>query len=138
VQIAVGAMGGEIASRIIDPDKAHIIGWHPLNPAKSANAIAMSTAAAVGIPQAPSVFLPRPGSPPQGKGSPPLQMTRYPMNCNGSDTRAIAMVQRANGFGGHFFWLWRISAGIGYRTSGGSSLSQCFQEAVVCQLERSL
>jgi len=66
VQIGVGAAGGELVSRMIDPDKAHIMGWHPLNPSKSANAIAMSTAAAVGIPEAPAVFLPRPGSPPQG------------------------------------------------------------------------
>ncbi len=67
-QIAVGAAGGKLASRLLDRQRAQRVGWHPLKPAQSANAIAVSTAAASGIPQAPEVLLPTGKDIPRGTG----------------------------------------------------------------------
>lgn len=56
-----------MVNRLLDPRQVRRIGWHPLNPAKSANAIAASTAAASGIPQAPEVLMPSGSVLPRGR-----------------------------------------------------------------------
>ena len=62
-------LGWLAAQTIPEPSKAkakEYYGWHPNNPAKSASAIAATTAAATGVPQAASALLPAPTSPPEG------------------------------------------------------------------------
>lgn len=58
MQLAVGALGGMLANWALDPSAQRRFGWHPQNPARSAKAVAMSTAAASGIPFAASALLP--------------------------------------------------------------------------------
>ena len=55
-----------MVGRLLDDGQEKRTGWHPLKPAKSANTIAVSTAAASGIPQAPGVLLPTGSNIPRG------------------------------------------------------------------------
>lgn len=71
VQVIVGALGGMLVNCFIDSNSLPRFGWHPTNPARSAKAIAMSTAAASGIPQAAPILLPsRQNAPPSGRSCP--------------------------------------------------------------------
>ncbi len=70
-QVLAGSALGWLASKTIpEPSQAkakEYYGWHPNNPAKSASAIAATTASATGVPQAASALMPSPTDPPEGE-----------------------------------------------------------------------
>lgn len=67
MQVGIGALGGKLAVWIVEGRRKKKPGWHPLNPTKSADRIAQSTAMASMIPLASDALLPDPDSSPKGK-----------------------------------------------------------------------
>jgi predicted permease len=68
-QVCLGAAWGLLLSPLVDgayPRSTRLFGWHPLDPERSAAAIAAATAAASGVPQAAAALLPRARPAPQG------------------------------------------------------------------------
>eukprot|EP00887_Chlorella_sp_A99_P007237 scaffold2.g7237.t1 len=69
IQVALGALFGLALSPLVDGQYSRdrkLFGWHPLQPAPSAEAIAAGTAAAIGVPAASAALLPRARPPPTG------------------------------------------------------------------------
>lgn len=67
VQVIIGALFGAIAARVVDGSvKRGLSGWHPLKPSSSAKTLALTTAAATGIPNAAPALLARPRDAPSG------------------------------------------------------------------------
>ncbi|KAL3147311.1 hypothetical protein ABBQ32_002796 [Trebouxia sp. C0010 RCD-2024] len=69
LQVLTGSALGWLAAQTFpEPTKPkkEYYGWHPNNPAKSASAIAGTTAAATGVPQAAAALMPTPSNPPEG------------------------------------------------------------------------
>jgi len=69
-QVLAGSVLGWLAAQTFpESSKAkakEYYGWHPNNPAKSASALAATTAAATGVPQAASALMASPANPPEG------------------------------------------------------------------------
>ncbi|CAL8465949.1 g5485 [Coccomyxa elongata] len=67
LQVLAGACFGSVAARIVDGSlKRSLSGWHPLNPSRSAQLLAMTTASATGVPNVAAALLPRPKNVPLG------------------------------------------------------------------------
>ncbi|DBA74521.1 TPA: hypothetical protein ACH3X2_000978 [Trebouxia sp. C0005] len=70
LQVLAGSVLGWLAAQTFpESSKAkakEYYGWHPNNPAKSASALAATTAAATGVPQAASALMASPANPPEG------------------------------------------------------------------------
>lgn len=69
LQVLTGSALGWLAAQTFPepPTKAkEYYGWHPNKPAKSASAIAGTTALATGVPHAASALMPAPSNPPEG------------------------------------------------------------------------
>lgn len=70
MQVLTGSALGWLAAQTFPEPmtpKKEYYGWHPNNPAKSASAIAGTTAAATGVPHAASALMPTPSNPPEGR-----------------------------------------------------------------------
>lgn len=77
MQVLAGACFGSVAARVVDGSlKRSLSGWHPLNPSRSAQLLAMTTASATGVPNVAAALLPRPKNVPLG-GRPALLRLMY-------------------------------------------------------------
>ncbi len=60
MQVAAGACFGSVAARIVDGSlMSSLSGWHPRNPSRSAQLLALTTATATGVPGVAAALLPR-------------------------------------------------------------------------------
>ena len=69
VQVLTGSALGWLAAQTFPASTTktkEYYGWHPNKPAKSASAIAGTTALATGVPHAASALMPLPSNPPEG------------------------------------------------------------------------
>ena len=73
MQVLLGAFFGAAAARVVDGSvKRSLSGWHPLQPSRSATTLALTTAAATGIPNAAPALLARPRDSPAGDHAHPF------------------------------------------------------------------
>ena len=67
MQVLAGACFGSVAARIVDGSLiSSFSGWHPRNPSRSAQLLAMTTASATGVPNVAAALLPRSKNVPLG------------------------------------------------------------------------
>ena len=68
-------MCGRVAGRLVEGGLGRVLqgGWHPLNPHRSAGTLALTTAAAMGLPAASPALMTQASGVPQGLWLPPSQ-----------------------------------------------------------------